>query len=213
MARSAGVTCVLIKVDGEGDLSTGEPDERKQALANHKKWIDAAAVLECQAIRLSTGHHFRANLLWPVDDSCATLAEYGAKQGIRVLCGVDTGPSSHPDTIVALMKAVNHPNLGVLVNFGNFPHHAGRFKIDIYEAIARLMPYAKGVSAMSYDFNADGRETRFDYARILKIVTGAGYHGFVGIESEGERLSEPEGIKATKRLLESLRGSTYHPGA
>ena len=46
----------------------------------------------------------------------------------------------------------------------------------------------------------------------MKIVTDAGYHGFVGIEYEGERLGEPEGIRATKKLLESLRGSTYSPG-
>ena len=56
-----------------------------------------------------------------------------------------------------------------------------------------------------------GKETKLDYARIMKIVTDAGYHGFVGIEYEGSRLGEPEGIRATKRLLESLRGSTYQP--
>ena len=49
------------------------------------------------------------------------------------------------------------------------------------------------------------------FARILKIVTDAGYHGYVGIEYEGRRLGEPEGIRATKKLLESLRGSTYQP--
>ncbi len=61
--------------------------------------------------------------------------------------------------------------------------------IDVYDAIARMMPYAKGVSAKSYDFDASGRETKLDFARILKIVTDAGYHGFVGIEFEGARLS------------------------
>ncbi len=81
--------------------------------------------------------------------------------------------------------------------------------IDIYAAIARMMPYAKGVSAKSYDFGSDGRETMLDFARIMKIVTDAGYHGYVGIEYEGSRLPEPAGIKATKALLESLRGKTY----
>jgi hypothetical protein len=75
-----------------------------------------------------------------------------------------------------------------------------------------MMPYAKGVSAKSYNFSS-GRESALDYARILKIVTDSGYHGYVGIEYEGKRLSEPEGIKATKRLLESLRGASYTPSA
>ncbi len=75
-----------------------------------------------------------------------------------------------------------------------------------------MMPYAKGVSAKSYDFDADGQgDARSTIARILKIVTDAGYHGYVGIEYEGSRLTEPEGIKATKKLLESLRGSEYKP--
>jgi sugar phosphate isomerase/epimerase len=52
-----------------------------------------------------------------------------------------------------------------------------------------------------------------DYARIMKIVTDAGYHGYVGVEYEGSRLGEPEGIRATKKLLESVRGSSYQPSA
>lgn len=41
----------------------------------------------------------------------------------------------------------------------------------------------------------------------MKIVTDAGYNGYVGIEYEGRRLSEAEGIIAAKKLLERLRGS------
>ena len=76
---------------------------------------------------------------------------------------------------------------------------------ELEDAIARLMPYAKGVSAKSYDFDATGKETKLDYARIMKIVTDAGYHGFVGIEYEGSRLTEPEGIIATKKLLDQAK--------
>jgi sugar phosphate isomerase/epimerase len=143
-----------------------------------------------------------------VADACAALTEYGARHKIGVICENHGGPSSNPDAMVALMKAVNNPNFGTLPDFGNFPRGSdGKYQIDIYDAIARMMPYAKGVSAKSYDFNEKGNETILDYARIMKIVTSAGYHNWVGIEYEGDRLSEPDGIKATKKLLESLRGS------
>jgi L-ribulose-5-phosphate 3-epimerase len=33
----------------------------------------------------------------------------------------------------------------------------------------------------------------------------AGYRGYVGIEYEGQHLPEPEGIEATRRLLERVR--------
>ena len=61
-----------------------------------------------------------------------------------------------------------------------------------------------GVSAKSYDFDADGNETTIDYSRILKIVKDAGFKGRIGIEYEGPRLSEEEGVIATKKLLERV---------
>ena len=39
----------------------------------------------------------------------------------------------------------------------------------------------------------------------VKIVLDAGYEGYIGIEYEGDQLSEPEGIRATKALLERLQ--------
>ena len=66
------------------------------------------------------------------------------------------------------------------------------------------MPYAKGVSAKTHNFDTDGNETEIDYMKIMKIVKDAGYTGYVGIEYEGSELSEPEGIKATKKLLEKV---------
>jgi hypothetical protein len=40
---------------------------------------------------------------------------------------------------------------------------------------------------------------------MMKIVLDAGFRGFVGVEYEGDRLSETEGIVATKKLLETIR--------
>jgi hypothetical protein len=69
------------------------------------------------------------------------------------------------------------------------------------------MPFARAVSAKSYDFNEEGEETTIDYPRMVRIVFDSGYRGHIGIEYEGERLSEDEGIRATKRLLERVRES------
>ena len=38
-----------------------------------------------------------------------------------------------------------------------------------------------------YDFNAQGDETKIDFRKMMKIVLGAGYHGFVGIEKPTDR--------------------------
>jgi L-ribulose-5-phosphate 3-epimerase len=210
-ADDQSVTCVLIMIDGEGDMSEPKQEARDKAVENHKKWVDAAAALGCHAIRINTGHHYSPTNVGPVAEACGMLTEYGARNKISIICENHGGPSSEPDALIALMKAVNKPGFGTLPDFGNFNLDKGKEKIDIYDAIARMMPYAKGVSAKSYDFDDSGKETKLDFARILKIVSDAGYHGFVGIEYEGGRLSEPEGIRATKRLLEALRGSMYQP--
>jgi L-ribulose-5-phosphate 3-epimerase len=206
------VTCVLIMIDGEGDLSDPEAEKRNKAVENHKKWVDAAAALGCHAIRVNTGGHYSPTDVGAVAEACGMLTDYGAKNRISIICENHGGPSSDPNALIALMKAVDKPGFGTLPDFGNFDKANGEYKIDIYDAIARMMPYAKGASAKSYDFDSSGKETKLDFARILKIVTDAGYHGFVGIEYEGGRLPEPEGIRATKKLLEELRGSVYQPG-
>ncbi len=212
-AKDFGVTCVLIMIDDEGDLSAIDRKKRDEAVDKHKKWVDAAAALGCHAIRVNTGNHYSPTDVEGVAEACGKLTEYGEKHNIEIICENHGGPSSNPDALLALMKAVNKPTFGTLPDFGNFPKNGGKYAIDVYDAIARMMPYAKGVSAKSYDFDATGKETNLDYARIMKIVTDADYHGFVGIEYEGGRLSEHDGILATKKLLESLRGSTYQPGA
>ncbi len=209
-AADQGVTCVLIMIDGEGDLSATKKEERAKAVEQHKTWVDAAAALGCHAIRVNTGSHYSPTDVSAVAEACAMLTEYGISNKISIICENHGGPSSDPNSMVALMKQVNNPQFGTLPDFGNFPKSkAGDYSIDIYDAIARMMPYARGVSAKSFDFAADGAETKLDYPRILKIVTDAGYKGHVGVEYEGTRMSEAEGIKATKKLLESLRGANY----
>jgi sugar phosphate isomerase/epimerase len=213
-ANDHGVTCVLIMIDLDRkfDMSASDKSVRLKAVEEHKQWVDAAAALGCGSIRINTGEHYSPRDVTAVAESCGLLTDYGDAHKINVICENHGGPSSNPDALISLMKAVGKDRFGTLPDFGNFPKNRNeRYTIDIYDAIARMMPYAKGVSAKSYQFDEKGREIDLDFARIMKIVTDAGYHGYVGIEYEGRRLSEPEGIKATKRLLESLRGAMYTP--
>jgi len=166
--------------------------------------------LGCHSIRINTGEHYSPSDVGAVAEACSALSEYGTEHKIGVICETHGGPSSDPNAFIALMKAVNSPNFGTLPDFGNFPKADGKYAIDIYDAIERMMPYAKGVSAKSYDFDEQGNETTLDYARLMKIVSKAGYHGFVGIEYEGGRLSEPEGIKATKEAARVVAGKLSH---
>ncbi|CAN5882660.1 sugar phosphate isomerase/epimerase [soil metagenome] len=204
-AADHGVYQHLIMCDGEGRL--GDPDAalRRQAVENHHKWVDAAVVLGCAMIRVNAASQGtwdeQADL---AADGLRQLTEYGAAADIDVVVENHGGLSSNGAWLADVMKRVDHPRCGTLPDFGNFRIGPGEM-YDRYVGVTELMPFAKAVSAKSHDFDDDGNETGTDYRRMLKIVTAAGYSGWIGIEYEGSRLPEREGIAATKRLLETVR--------
>lgn len=199
-AKDRGVSQGLIMCDGEGDL--GDPDEAKRvrAVDNHKKWVESAKTLECHSIRVnaaSKGAFEEQQKL--AADGLRRLVEFGDTHKINVIVENHGGLTSHGDWLAGVMKLVDHPRVGTLPDFGNF------YEYDRYKGVAEMMPYAKAVSAKSHVFDKDGNEAEIDYRRMMKIVVDAGYHGRLGIEYEGEKHSEPEGIRLTKALLEKVR--------
>jgi sugar phosphate isomerase/epimerase len=198
-AKDHGVYQHLIMCDGEGQLGDPDADKRRQAVENHRKWLDAAKTLGCVAIRVnaaSEGTFEEQQKL--AADGLRRLCELGDPLGINVIVENHGGLSSHGAWLAGVMKMVNHRRCGTLPDFGNF------YEYDRYQGVAELMPFARAVSAKSHDFDEQGNETTKDYRRLMKIVTDAGYHSWVGIEYEGKTLSEHEGILATKRLLERV---------
>jgi sugar phosphate isomerase/epimerase len=200
-----GVRSLLIMVDNEGAL--GDPDEakRKRAVENHYKWVEAAEFLGCHSIRVNA--HSSGSYEEQRDraaDGLRRLTEFAAPHGLNVIVENHGGLSSNGAWLAAVMKQVKHRRCGTLPDFGNFDLGGGK-RYDRYEGVREMMPFARAVSAKSHDFDERGNETATDYPRMLKIVLGAGYNGYLGIEYEGKRLSEPEGIRATKLLLERIQ--------
>lgn len=203
-AADHGVKNVLVMIDGEGAL--GDPDEakRKQAVENHHRWVDAAKYLGCHSIRVnaySKGTYDEQMKL--AADGLRQLTDYGAKQGINIIVENHGGFSSNGAWLAAVIKQVKHPRCGTLPDFGNFNLGEGK-QYDRYQGVQEMMPFAKGVSAKSHDFDEAGNETHTDFRRMMKIVRDAGYRGYVGVEYEGSKLSEPDGIRATKKLLDAV---------
>jgi sugar phosphate isomerase/epimerase len=195
-----GVRSVLIMCDGEGALGDADEAKRMTAVENHYRWADAAKFLGCHSIRVnaqSSGSYDEQ--MDRAADGLARLTEYGAKQDINVIVENHGGLSSNGAWLAGVMKKVNSPRCGTLPDFGNFGDY------DRYKGVTELMPFAKGVSAKSHDFDDHGIETHTDYFKMMKIVLDAGYSGYVGIEYEGGKISESDGIRATKKLLEQVK--------
>ena len=194
-----GVTNVLIMVDGEGALGDIDEAKRTKAVENHYKWVDAAKYLGCHSIRVNAetkAEYEEGKKL--AADGLRRLSEYAKPLDINVIVENHGGLSSNGKWLSETIRMVGLANCGTLPDFGNF------YDYDRYQGVTDMMPLAKAVSAKSYDFDAEGNETKVDFRKMMKIVMAANYHSWVGIEYEGSTLSEDDGIIATKKLLEKI---------
>jgi hypothetical protein len=201
-------------VDHAGELADPDPAKLKEAVANHKIWMDAAALMGA--------HSVRANLFGELDPekwhslSVASLKElgaYGKKVGVNIVIENHGGWSSDAAKLVGVMKEVNMETVGTLPDFGNFcvKREGGErwgapciLEYDTYNE-EELMEYAVGASAKAYSFDTNGDETKLDYQRLMQIVNDHKtdrFKGYVGTEYEGDLEDPKKGVKLTKALVQ-----------
>lgn len=204
-----GVTSVLIMCDGEGGLGDTQEGRRTQAVENHKKWVEAAQFLGCHSIRVNAyGEGSREEVGKAATEGLRRLSEFSKDFKINVIVENHGGYSSDGKWLSQVIADTKMDNCGTLPDFGNFciarTEDACNEWYDRYTGTREMMPYAKGVSAKAIAFDAQGNCEETDYDKMLRIVKDAGYRGYIGIEYEGSGLSEEEGIRATKKLLERV---------
>ena len=209
-SKDAGVVNHLIMVDDEGPLSSADKKLRDEAIENHKKWIEAAKFLNCVTVRVNlhgegtTEERKNASV-----DSMGRLGEFAKPMNINVVVENHGSVTSNAEWVVDIMKQVNMKNVGTLPDFGNWciSHPWGTIQgectemYDIYKGLELLLPYAKGVSAKTYDFDGNGEQPKLDYKRLLGIVKKSGFKGYIGVEYEGNTQPEDEGVRKTISLI------------
>lgn len=216
-----GVKGLLIMCDREGNLGEPGEDKRAAAVANHLKWLDAAQFLGCHSIRVNAA----SNPKLPYEEQMKLAADglhrlclEADKRGLHVVVENHGGLSSNGLWLTGVMKLADHPRAGILPDFGNFYTDRNTGELyNPYKGLREFMPFVKeAVSAKAYDWDTgagkfytedrrEGREITLDFERLMRIVVDAGYHGYVGIEYEGQAHTEMEGIARTKQALEELR--------
>lgn len=209
----AGVKNLLIMVDEEGFLGHPEQKKRLQSVENHKRWLAAAAILGCHSIRVnahSSGSKEEQQKL--VVDGLSKLCDLAEPFDLNVIIENHGGMSSHPEWIIRTIEATGKTNIGTMVDFDNFKYSDtkiwnGEHTYDRYKGVELLMPYAKAVSAKSYSFDTNGKEEKINFARMANIIEASNYEGYISVEYEGDGLTESEGIRATKTLLDKVLNS------
>ena len=213
MARKAsdhGVTSHLMMLDATGPIGAADRKTRRAARENVKRWMAHARTLGCRMVRVNAeGEGEWQSRAVRTANALDKLAEIGAAMEVSVVVENHGGLSSNGAWLAEVMRLAQHSGVGSLPDFGNFrtgQDAAGQdIWYDRYQGVAELMPHAKAVSAKSYRFDDTGNEVVTDFHRMMKIVLDAGYRGYVGIEYEGREFGEYQGIRATQRLLQSIR--------
>jgi sugar phosphate isomerase/epimerase len=89
------------------------------------------------------------------------------------------GLTSTPEGVIRIVDAVNSPWLGMMCDTGNFLE-------EPYDKIAKLAPRIGYMHAKTYYGGGEWYTLDLDYERIARIVTAAGYSGYIGLEFEGK---------------------------
>ena len=211
-SKDYNIKNLLIMVDDEGNLSSSNLNEIKISIEKHKRWIEMASKLECHSVRVNLEGEDQLDK-WKDNSTkgLSMLSEFASNYNINIIVENHGGNSSIGKELAEVIKNVNLDNCGTLPDFGNFcikrkngSLYDGPCEIeyDKYDGMKNLMPYAKAVSAKSYDFDQFGNETTIDFKKMMDIVDEFNYNGYLGIEYEGNNHSEIDGIELTKKLIQ-----------
>ena len=207
-------------------LASSNKNDRDTAIDYHKKWVDVAKNIGCHSIRINlrSEEENDQKILENSSESISRLIEFSKQDNISIVIENHGGITGDADWLVSLMENVDSKYLGTLPDFGTYNFRIKRGNLnfqslsencedqyDKYLGVKKLMPYAKGVSAKSHEFDKDGEELSTNYSRMIKIISESNYKGYITIEyegamkgmfgGEGTYLSPHEGILATKKLI------------
>lgn len=209
-AFRAGVPLVCLSI--EQDFVSPNPAERAKWVAHTEKCIEIAYALGVPCVRVSAGRWktipdfallMKARGQEPPlkgfteDDAfkwcieafykCEVLAQ---ERGVTLALENHWGLTNTPEGQLRILKAVNSPWLGALMDTGNFLENP-------YEKLALIAPKTVFVQAKTYDGGGEFYTLDLDYKRIAKILRDAGYTGYVALEMEGREAAEtavPKGL-------------------
>mgnify|MGYP000700244879 CR=1 FL=1 len=176
-----------VTIGGTGvrnDFTLPDASSRRGHIQLVKDWIDVAAKLGSDMVRVFTGRElpkgytFDQVFEWMVP-AFRECAEYGRKHGVIV------GLQNHHDyaktaaETIRIVDAVKSDWFSVILDIGSLRMS------DPYEEIEKLLPYASNWQIKEHVWYGERREP-VDLVRLKRIIDKTGYRGFTPIEALGE---------------------------
>lgn len=194
-ASQSGVEIINVQVDSRLDLGAAADSDREAALAEARAWIDRAALLGAPSLRVNMSS---LNPKSPFDvtrtaSAFSELARHAAPKNIMLLTENHFGHSVKIENVVALLEAIDLPNVRTIFDWGNVP---GATTESVIAAAERLAPWLHLVSAKGSEFDADYRAVNYDVAAIVRATERLGFRGDYSIELFGPTPTGFDPVKA-----------------
>ncbi len=209
----------LIALSIHQDFVDPDPEYRKQQIAHTVHCLELAHQLGIPAIRLNSGRWntiktfddlMKARGIEPIPDGvtldegfkwctdsieeCLKVAE---KLGVILALENHWGLTNTPEGMLRLLKAVESPWLGALMDTGNFLENP-------YEKLKLIAPKTVFVQAKTYYGGGEWYTLDLDYAKVARILADVGYQGYVSLEFEGKDPAAsgvPKSLKMLKKAF------------
>lgn len=202
LRRAAAVNGVCVSgLPIRSDFALPDGAARQKELSTVTRWIEVARDLGAHTVRVFAGNAprevAREEAFSRVVEGLRRAAE------VAVRCGVVLALENHgwltesSREVLALVRAVDSPALGVNLDTGNFARSG-------YAEITTLAPHAVAVQVKLEVKDDAGRNEPCDFARVARLLRSASYRGFVALEVESDASSR-EAISAhLERFVRAL---------
>ncbi len=180
------------------DLCRKEPFDQQREAAWLRHWIDVSYRLGASHIRIFGGRVPDGSS----EDEAATwvaeilkrTADDAARHGVVLGLENHGGITARAERILQIVRAVDHPNVGINLDTGNF-------RTDPYRQIEMCLPHAVNSQFKVHIRDEQGRHEPSDWERIVALFAKAGYRGYMALEYEAQE----DPFKAVPRHLARLR--------
>jgi sugar phosphate isomerase/epimerase len=195
--------CTRLGLDVSGtaignNFCVTDAEKMKMQMKYVRDWIEHTSRLGGKTVRIFAGNvekgdteeKARERVVAAIQESC----DYAAKYGIILALENHGGIVTTIDQMLTIVKAVKHDWFGVNWDTGNFQ------SADPYDDLTKLAPYAVVVQIKG-EIHRSGKKEDADLKRLLDILRGVNYRGYVALEYEGEE--EPK--TAIPKLIATLQ--------
>jgi sugar phosphate isomerase/epimerase len=184
------------------DMCKPPGEARDKQAAELRNWVDVANKLGASHIRVFGGavpkdSNVEQAAGW-VTEMLREASKYSGSKGVILGLENHGGVTEKASTVIAIVKAVDSPWVGINLDTGNFNRNA-------YEQISACLPYAVNCQFKVELRDEAGKSVPADWSRLVRMFRDSGYRGYFALEYEEKQDARMAVPRLTRELNKLAR--------